>query len=162
MDAKSLGELAELLSYYNIYDTTKKSGEDSRPSGPELKAYLQGRFREMDRDVPKPVKLPGEHILLDLWAIQEHSGPNTNLLIEIERHLGPYMHQGNKALKRKPKEITREVILALFETGRFNGTSMSGNLMLLLHEDPFKPTECQAVQVRGIDWVVYTQHAPIN
>lgn len=157
--AMTLGQLADLLSYYNLYDTTKKSGEDSRPTGPALQQFLQSKLRELDRDLPKPVKLPGERILLDLWELAENGcgNSNTNLLLEIERELGPFVHQGNKALKRKPKEYAREVVLALFETGLFNGARLKARMLLLIHEDPFKATELQLVQVRGIDWVVYIQ-----
>lgn len=164
VEAMTLGELADLLSYYSVYDTTRKSGEDSRPSGPEFKTFLQKRLRETDRNTPKPVKLPGQHVMVDLWELTENSlaNNNTNLLLEIERVLGPYTHMGNKAVKRKPKEYAREVVLALFETGLFNGGRLQSKMMLLIHEDPFKPNEQQFVQVRGIDWVVYTKAITIG
>jgi len=161
VEAMSLAELADLLSYYSVYDTTRKSGEDSRPSGPEFQAFLQKRLRDHDKSHPKPVKEPGAHLLVDLYQLYEEAKQG-NLLLNIEKTLTPYLHSGHKALKRKPKEIAREVLLALFEVNLFTGKWLQQGMILIIHEDPFKPTEEEHVQVRGLDWAIYTKHLLIQ
>lgn len=161
VEAMSLAELADLLSYYSVYDTTRKSGEDSRPSGPEFQAFLQKRLRGHDKAQPKPVKEPGAHLLVDLYQLYEEAKQG-NLLLNIEKTLTPYLHSGHKALKRKPKEIAREVLLALFEVNLFTGKWLQQGMILIIHEDPFKPTEEEHVQVRGLDWAIYTKHLLIQ
>ena len=160
VEAMSLAELADLLSYYSVYDTTRKSGEDSRPSGPEFQAFLQKRLRDHDKSYPKPVKEPGAHILVDLYLLYE-AAEQDNLLLNLEKTFNPYLHGGHKALKRKPKEISREVLLALFEANLFVGKWMQHGLLLLIHEDPFKPDDSQSVHIRGLDWVIYTKQPTI-
>lgn len=161
VEAMSLAELADLLSYYSVYDTTRKSGEDSRPSGPELQAFLQKRLRDHDKAQPKPVKEPGAYLLIDLFQMYEEATQG-NLLLNIEKTLTPYLHGGHKALKRKPKEIAREVLLALFEVNLFNGKWIQQGMMLIIHEDPFKPTDEEHIQTRGLDWAIYIKQPTIK
>jgi hypothetical protein len=157
LDKLSLPELANLLTYYNVYDTTT-SKDKPRPSGGHLKKYLQHRLRTTPIAGPalKP-ELP-HHIILDLNALGRFEG-GVSLLNSIERELEPFLHRGNKALRRKPMEIAREVVLALMERDLYISGRFQYELLLLLHEGPYGVKEGMCVQVRGVDWMVYyNQH----
>lgn len=153
MDEKSLGELAALLNYYNIYDTTKKSGEDTRPSGPDLKKYLQERLRAEDKSIPKPPPKPQDTVTIDLQILSERQ--HANMLHEIARELCAYRHNASRAVRRTPKEYAREVILWLMEENLFNGGILNQRVFLMLFEGNYIPDPNKSVVCRGVDWVVY-------
>lgn len=153
LEKYSLEELAELLSHYNLYDTTKDAGKP-RPSGPLLKKHLQRRLTRHGKDDPKPPKEPPMHLVLDLNVLARST--KTNLLLEIERELSPYMHNGNKALRRKPKEYAREVVLALMENQWLQGDYLCKHLFLMLFEGNYVPVPGRFVECRAVDWVVYS------
>lgn len=153
LEKYSLEELAELLNYYNLYDTSKTTTKP-RPSGTVLKKHLQRRLTRHGKDDPKLPKEPPMHLVLDLNVLARST--KTNILLEIERNLTPYMHNGNKALRRKPKEYAREVVLALMENQWLQGDYLCKHLFLMLFDDKYAPQENQFVECRAVDWVVYS------
>lgn len=160
LEKLSLEELAELLNYYSLYNTTKDTGKP-RPSGPLLKKHLQRRLTRHGKDDPKPTKEPQVLLEVDLYVL--HSEPSAgNLLLDIERTLTPYLHEGNKALRRKPKEYAREVMLALLEHRLVDNTGMELLLKLQLFEDKYEHNDYQTIRCRGVDWVVFTRTDPRN
>lgn len=151
----SLTELGELLQHYNIYAISANMGT-TRPSGPELKNYLQRRLKKEDGKPQEPPQDP-MYLVLDLNVLAAHT--KTNLLLEIERELNPYLQDGNPAVRRKPKEYAREVILAVMEQQLFHGDHFSRQVELLLFEGNYKTDPDRFVLCRGADWVLYS---PVN
>jgi len=155
LDKFTLTELAELLSYYSVYDTTKKSGEDTRPSGPEFKKYLVQRLKELDKATPKPPKEPGSWYEIDLNAVNDTNGVSmVNAIADI---LNPLVLNGDKAIRRKPKELAREIVLGLMEENLLVGGHMSKQLFAIFTEDPYELAPHRYIRVRGVDWVIYEQ-----
>jgi hypothetical protein len=153
LEKLSLEDLAELLSYYNLYDTTKATGKP-RPSGTVLKKHIQRRLTRHGKDDPKPPKEPPVYLDLDLNVLARST--KTNLLLEIERELSPYIHNGHKALRRKPREYAREVVLALMENQWLQGDYLCKHLFLRLFEGNYTPVNSRFVECRAADWVVYS------
>lgn len=162
LDLMSLADLANMLSFYNIYDTTKRSGEDTRPSGPEMKAYLQERLRSLDKTIPKPEPIEQAYLLFDLNCIEENTGYGVNLLQRLEDAMCPYLHNGHRAMRRKPREYVREIILELMQEGLIINGKLAGALILELYEGTYIPKETKMVHARGIDWVIYTNKIVIT
>lgn len=162
LDLMSLADLANLLSYYNIYDTTKRSGEDTRPSGPEMKAYLQERLRGLDKTIPKPKPVELAYIHFDLNVIDEDPGYGLNLLQRLEDSMLPYLHNGNRAMRRKPREYAREVVLELMHEGLIVNGKLASAFILELHEGNYIPKETKMVHARGVDWVIFTNQIVIT
>jgi len=162
LDLMSLADLANLLSYYNIYDTTKRSGEDTRPSGPEMKAYLQERLRSLDKTIPKPKPIEPAYIHFDLNVIDEGVGYGVNLFQRLEDAMTPYLHNGSRAMRRKPREYVREIMLELLQEGLIANGKLASTLILELHEGNYIPQETKMVHARGIDWVIFTNKIVIT
>lgn len=160
LEQMSLPELAELLNYYNLYNTTKNTGIP-RPSGPVLRKHLQRRLTLHAKDTPKQLKEPPAIIIVDLTLI--YATPTSkNLLIDIKHTLAPYLHAGNKAMRRNPREYAREAILELMENGLLDNNGLGHQLFLLLFEGNYVPDPNHEVRCRGIDWVIYTQVTTIE
>lgn len=162
LDLMSLADLANILSFYNIYDTTKRSGEDTRPSGPEMKAYLQGRLRSLDKTIPKPEPIEPASIHFDLNAIDESGGYGVNLFQRLENAMFPFLHNGSKAMRRKPREYVREITLALMQEGLIVNGKLASVFILELHEGNYIPNEAKMVHARGIDWVIFTNRIVVT
>jgi hypothetical protein len=153
MEKLSLSELADLLGYYNLYDTTANTSKP-RPSGKDLKKHLQRRLCRVGEVDAKLAKEPPMLLDLDLNNCMElHNG---NILQGIYHELLPFFHDGNRALKRKPMEIAREVTLHLMENNYYNHNALRTGFLLRLEEYKIKPHANMAVWGQGIDWVLYT------
>lgn len=151
----SLTELGELLQHYNIYAISANMGT-TRPSGPELKDYLKRRLAKEDGKPKTPTnKEPQMLLVLDLNVVSLYSEAG-NLLLDIEHHLTPSLHNGNKAVRRPPREYAREIVLALMENLLLKQGELTKKLMVLLFEDKYVPSELENVHCRGVDWVVYS------
>lgn len=160
LDKLTLTELAELLSYYSVYDTTKKSGEDTRPSGPEFKKYLCQRLKELDKTTPKPPEEPGDWFEMNLNAIGDNNG--ISMVNAIASSLNPLSMNGSKCIRRKPKELAREIVLALMEENLLIGGHIPKQLFVIFTEKPYQPVPARLIQIRGVDWVIYEYVHGVN
>jgi hypothetical protein len=154
LEKLSLSDLADLLGFYNLYDTTANTSKP-RPAGPLLKKHLQRRLCRVGETETKLPKKPPMIVDLDLNACMEtHNG---NILQGIYHELLPIFHDGNKALRRKPMEIAREVTLHLLENNYYNHNALRTGFLLRLEEYKTKREENINIWGQGIDWILYSR-----